>query len=260
MNPTEKEEYKALRRKEYQDRLKADKVEGRVCSIDMNPEYIGAAIVDKDGRIITTKLYDFRRLHREIKRRGDNNTDKLKYMISIAYRDLFRMCKHYGVEYFVCEKLEFDESTNETRKFNRLVNQLWCRAFQVQLITKYTENLGIRISNPYHAYSSFVGNLLFEHTLDPVAAALELARRHIRMKNNRTGDDLVVRFLDAKYRPIASEGEANPSIRALFKLVLSRNKRYRNRIGISNPGIKGILLQVNTLSNLHSVSHIPFCD
>ena len=164
-------------KKEQEQRKLFGKLSDVYCGIDLNPEHIGIAIRNKN-KILFTKDYDLSEI---LKKTKDNNTTTIKYNLAHVYKDIFKMCIHYKVSNFATEELSFKHDENNSRKTNRKTKNLWSRTFQVDLIQKYTEKLGIIHLEINPAYSSFVGNMVYE-CFDPVAASLEIVRRGMLYK------------------------------------------------------------------------------
>ena len=168
-------EFKALKKSYYQEqeqRQLANKISDRVAAIDMNPEYVGLTIRDSK-KILFTRCYDLSELIANV---VGNNTKEIQGNLGAIYREIFKKLQHYKVGYFFSEKLEFDKTTNKPKSANRKNHNLWCREFQKGLIAKYCQNLGIIHKEIKAAYSSYVGNMIYD-LFDPVAASAELARR-----------------------------------------------------------------------------------
>ena len=140
--------------------------------IDMNPEFIGLTIRNKT-RILYTKCYDLTDL---VEVMESNNTDEIKYNQAHIYKSIFAHLKHFNASHFVTEDLEFKHDETHSTGMNRKVMVAWCREFQKQLITRYTENTGIKHIQVNAAYSSFVGNLT-NSFFDAVSASAEITRR-----------------------------------------------------------------------------------
>jgi hypothetical protein len=243
-------EFKALKRAYYLEQEKrqlANKIEDRVAAIDMNPEYIGLTIRDRGG-ILFTRCFDLSELLAATK---GNNTNEIQGNLGVIYREIFKELKHYKVGYFFTEELEFDKTTNKPKSANRKNHNLWCRGFQEALTKKHCQNLGIIHREINAAYSSYVGNMVYNF-FDPVAASAELARRGLVLlkKINETWYPETNEFrldnllelnssVDSKpmYVPVTSswdESERNKfrllSVQSGLSQIISRNMRYRRLV------------------------------
>lgn len=71
---------------------------------------------------------------------------------------------------------------------NRKNKNLWKRELFISNLTKRLSILGIELYSVNPAYSSFIGNLMYDYT-DAVNASIEIARRgfEYRIKKNKTG-------------------------------------------------------------------------
>lgn len=167
--------------REYEKRCFKDKLPNRALSVDINPDGIGYSLIDRlsddpDGcfDIVRMGYLDFSEL-------GSKKvfSNKRRYEISVAIRDLFRMAEHYKACMFIPEDLEFGSNKDHGNKvLNRKVNNIWLRSLVEQLSSKWCAFYGIKKIPVPSAYSSFIGNIKY-NIFDPVAASLELGRRGI---------------------------------------------------------------------------------
>ena len=166
------------------------KLSRRYLTTDLNPDVIAINIADKlnergDLKILTTKCFMLNHLSQRLRLSSTNpeqvyQNNKRKYEITEIWKEIFKMAAHYRVRYFVMEDLDFKpnkKEKNTTKEFHRKTKNLWHRTLTTQLIKKYCNILGITLIEVTPCYSSFIGNLIYSDTYDPVAASLELARR-----------------------------------------------------------------------------------
>ena len=148
-------------------------IENRFIGIDMNPSYIGISILefDKELKVLHTEMFDFKQIINENK---DLN-NKLNYEIFEISKRISNISKHWRCKFIFIEDLEF-KNTNKGKEWNMLNNNLWKR-------NKFIDNLQKRcnINNQYlykvyPAYTSFIGNCLYDYT-DPINASIEIGRR-----------------------------------------------------------------------------------
>lgn len=240
---------------EQNSRKIVNKVENRYCAVDLNPQYIGLSIVDKEGfKIIHKEVIDLTKLGTKLKL---SNIDKVqlkqnnkrKHEITIAWKHIFDICNHYKVSNFIMEDLNFkDKPVNtEGKEFNRKTKNLWHRTLTTQLINKYCNMNGINLIEVNPAYSSFIGNLTYEY-FDPLAASLELARRGMTKydKNNKQFGSVDSINLEKVKSYLLGEnvqfGEADLStIPKLFKLFIGNKLKYRNELD-SSPFLENHLI------------------
>lgn len=167
-------------------------IKNRVLAIDMNPNYVGYSVVDwKDetnysvvssGMFSLKPLNDKRNsLHISSSDEKHNYfTNKRKYEAIEIANQLVKLCKHFKCELFSIEKLSMKSSDKERgKKYNKLVNNQWCRSVFVQQIEKMTKAMHIHLIKVNPEYSSFVGNILYrkENLPDPVLSSIEIGRR-----------------------------------------------------------------------------------
>lgn len=214
-------------KREQEARKLTGKMINRFAAIDMNPDKIGFCIMDA-GRIIMKKCYHLKKVIETVE---GNNTNEIEFNLAHIYKSIFNHCMHFKVSAFVTEELEFDHDETTGKQFNRSTKNLWCRAHQEMLITKYTQNLGIKHIQVNPAYSSFVGNLLF-NLYDPISASAEICRRGLILTKTITDDwypkinRLHLDNLNLKtYVPDLVLGDL--TVRSLFNLISSLNLRYR---------------------------------
>ena len=170
--------------KEQLERKHQNKISKRYASVDLNPEFIGFVIKDKDSnKIILKRCYDLHRLNTSLKlsskdKKQLKQNNKRKYEICQIWKQIFDLCVHYKVGNFVIEDLNFKKEIINFRnkKSNKKVKSLWYKTLTINLIEKYCKSLGIEKIEINPAYSSFVGNLVYEY-FDPISSALEICRR-----------------------------------------------------------------------------------
>lgn len=169
---------------EQKERQLKDKIKDRYCAVDLNPEYIGLSIIDKRNfKIVHAEAVDLTGLNgklrlstKDLKQVQQNN--KRRYEITVIWKHIFELCKHYKVSNFVIEDLNFKQKVVNTdnTSFNKKCNNLWYRTLTTQLINKYCNMNGIDLVKVNPAYSSFVGNMTYGY-FDPVSSSIEICRR-----------------------------------------------------------------------------------
>jgi IS605 OrfB family transposase len=161
------------------------KLPDRYMSVDLNPQYIGVSICDRTNlgmNIIVTKCYDLSNLSSKLKlsstdKKQTYQNNKRKYELSIVWKNIFTLAKHYKVSTFVMEELELKNDLTNTEA-NRKVWGIWHRTLTTNQIKKHCNMLGIKLVEVNPAYSSFIGNIQYDF-FDPVNASLEICRRGI---------------------------------------------------------------------------------
>ena len=175
--------------KEYKEYIPA---KNRIFSIDMNPNYIGYSVVDwKDEtnyNVISSGMFSLKPLNDKSSSLRVSTSDnkhnyfanKRKYEVIEIAHQLVKLCKHFKCELFSIEKLSMKSSDKERgRKYNKLVNNQWCRDVFVKQIEKMTKSMHIHLIKVKPEYSSFIGNVLYrkENLPDPVLSSIEIGRR-----------------------------------------------------------------------------------
>jgi IS605 OrfB family transposase len=172
---------------EQDKRCLTGKNENRICSIDLNPCFIGCSILEKTGTETFTVLdkfcYDLSILTAKSNKSSFHKDSKYlnskrKHEISLIYKDIFKKIKHFNCGYFAMEDLNF-KGTNlklEKKEFNRKTKNVWNLNFQANLISKHCNEQGIIKVEVDPCYTSFIGNILYSD-FDPVNASIEIGRR-----------------------------------------------------------------------------------
>ena len=155
--------------------------DGRVTlGIDMNPNYIGLSVTDGES-VLLRRAYDLTRIR-------DNN--KRKYELTQVVLDIKAICRRYRVSAVGYEELVMPASDKgKGRRFNREVNNEWCRDHFVNSLRKHMALIGCRCLEIAPQYSSFIGCMMHPGETDSVAASLEInrrLRRYIAMFVDRT--------------------------------------------------------------------------
>ena len=188
-------EIKKLYKKYYkiqEEKQQENKIKDRTCGIDLNPEYIGISIQDKD-KIILKQCFDISNLTKKSNQSSSNKetkylNNKRKHEISMIYKNIFILCKHFKVSSFSIEDLNFKRKVLEdnNKEFNRKVRNIWNLSFQKNLIQKNCNQLGIKLIEVNSCYSSFIGNIQYNY-FDPINASIEIGRRGLNsfIKNNK---------------------------------------------------------------------------
>jgi hypothetical protein len=182
------DESKALKAAEFR-RLQANllirekKIPNRYAAIDLNPNGVGFVVADKlpNGgmNVIDKSFFDLDALLKK-----KISFAKRKYENSILFKQIFLLLAHYRCAHLICEDLELKNKDLGNKTANRKTNNHWLRGKAKEQIQKRVVQNGMLLIEVNPAYSSFIGNILHEE-YDPIAAAMELARRG--MKKYETG-------------------------------------------------------------------------
>ena len=177
------------------------KIDNRIISIDLNPNYIGYSIVDwkssSEFKVITSGVYSIKHLNDldfNLKGKGFNSSskeriylsNKRQYEILEISKNLINKAIYYRCSIFSMEDLSIKSSDKENGKhFNKLVNNLWCRNLLVNNISKRCNIFKIKLLKVKPEYSSFIGNFLFRSLdlPDMVLSSIEISRRAYEFYN-----------------------------------------------------------------------------
>ena len=167
--------------------------QNRVIAIDLNPNSIGWSVVDwlseNTYHIVQAGTFSLKPLndYRDSKSVASNSdfhkyiTNKRKHEVIHITKHLFEICKHYKCEIFAIENLNNIKTSDKSlgHKFNKLVNNVWCRGLLVQQIKKYVNSSSTVLVEVQPQYNSYIGNLVFrqEHLPDECLASIEIGRR-----------------------------------------------------------------------------------
>ncbi len=187
----EKKELIAAIYKRYYEDLRKQKLIGKVSNrymaIDTNPYYIGYCIADKgtDGieKIIEKGVINLIGLNEKLKLSSEHplvkkQNNKRVYEINNVYKELFNIAKHYKAAYFIGEDIN-NIGRNESlgnKESNHQVKNVWHRGIGNWQIQKRCVMYGIEFIPIIPAYTSFIGNLMYDY-FDATNAAIEICRR-----------------------------------------------------------------------------------
>lgn len=228
-----------------------EKVNNRIMSIDLNPNYIGYSIIDWKNedqfRIIKKEVLSIKDLNDkqfELKKLKICSKDKLmKHITNKRHFEIYEIskylsnvAKHYKIEFFGMDSLKFKTSDKQKgKKFNRLVNNLWNRNKLIDNLTRRLKLNSIKIINIPCQYSSFVGNLMYNQNPDAVAASIEINRRCYLIVNKKK--DIVfpdfkktIKTLRASLEECSKSCIVIDSIKSwkeLYNIVKNSKLRYR---------------------------------
>ena len=170
-------------------------------SIDMNPNYIGWSIIDwkseSDFNIIKSDVISIKKLNdydQSLKDKGLSSESKERKYISNKRnyetlqisKNLINKAIYYKCQIFSIEDLNIKSGDcNKGRKFNKLVNNNWCRNKLINNLVKRCNIFGIKLLQVKPEYSSFIGNFLFRtlNLPDPILASIEISRRGYEFYN-----------------------------------------------------------------------------
>ena len=154
----------------YEPEIKNTEVKlEKYLGIDLNPSRIGCSII---GIKHIYKSWSY-----EISKETRSNDNKRNYEIIQVLHSIVNQAMHYKCKGIVIEKLTMGaKDQNKGRVFNKLVNNQWNTALVREILNKLCKINGIELIEVNCAYSSTVGNLVY-NIYDPCASACEIARR-----------------------------------------------------------------------------------
>ena len=168
--------------------------ENRYLGIDLNPDTIGISVLEND-KVIHTQEFSLKPIFNKIlNERLSSNSERMKYFQNKLKFETFEISKSISLlaKKFNCksvfiEDLHFKEKST-IKISNRKNKNLWKRELFINNLTKRLNILGIKLYTVNPAYSSFIGNLMYDYT-DAVNASIEIARRgfEYRIKKNKAG-------------------------------------------------------------------------
>ena len=176
-------------------------IKNRVLSLDLNPNYIGWSIVDwkseAEFNVIKSGVYSIKKLNDKdfnLKNKGYNSDSKeRKYISDKRNFETIQIVKNIVDKsiYYKCQIISIEDLNIKTsdkelgKRFNKLVNNSWCRNTFVNNLTKRCNIHNIKLLKVKSEYSSFIGNFLYRHLnlSDMVLASIEIGRRGYEFYN-----------------------------------------------------------------------------
>ena len=180
---------------------KLDKIQNRVLSLDLNPNYIGWSIVDwkseSEFDVIKSGVYSIKKLNDKdfnLKNKGySSDSNERKYISNKRNFEVIQIVKNIVNKsiYYKCQLISIEDLNiklgdfNKGKRFNKLVNNSWCRNTFVNNLTKRCNIHNIKLLKVKPEYSSFIGNLLYRslNLPDMVLASIEIGRRGYEFYN-----------------------------------------------------------------------------
>jgi len=172
---------------EFEQKIKLN--EERYIGIDLNPEFIGISVKEND-EILFTKLFSMKSLTDKIiglkvpstSKIFKNLNNKLNNEVLEISKEISKISMDYNCKFVFIEDLKFKDNT----KANRKNKNLWKRNIFINNLKKRC-NINGQVLFPINpAYSSFIGNCMFDYE-DPINASLEIGRRgyNVIIKKNK---------------------------------------------------------------------------
>lgn len=146
-------------------------IKNRFAGIDLNPNYIGISVFDKEV-LIETKLFSLKELTGK-----HTSASKLEHETREIGHSIGQWLRHLRVDKLFIESLSFKQGDKKLGKnFNRLTQNQWKRASFEAVLSKYFKLYKINA-----AYTSTIGNILNQELPDPIASSTEIAKRGYRI-------------------------------------------------------------------------------
>ena len=176
------------------------KVKDRVLAIDVNPNYVGWSVVDwkssSSFSVVAQGAYSLKAINDKeewlLEQHLPSDDNRLVHLCNKRRHEVLQVSKnlvdkalHYKCELFSVEDLAMVSSDKEMgRKYNRLVNNKWCRERLLKNIEKRCNIFRIKILKVVPNFSSFVGNVVFRSLglPDMVLSSIEIGRRAYEFK------------------------------------------------------------------------------
>ena len=176
-------------------------IKNRVLSLDLNPNYIGWSIVDwkseNEFNVIKSGIYSIKKLNDkdfDLKNKGystesserkyisdKRNYETLQIVKNIINKSIYYKCHIISIEDLNIKSSDLDKG----KRFNKLVNNSWCRNIFVNNLTKRCNIHNIKLLKVKPEYSSFIGNFLYRslNLPDMILASIEIGRRGYEFYN-----------------------------------------------------------------------------
>ena len=176
-------------------------IKNRVLALDLNPNYIGWSIVDwkseSEFYVIKSGVYSIKKLNDKdfnLKNKGYSSesnerkyiSDKRNFETLQIVKNIVNKSIYYKCQIISIEDLNIKTSDKELgKRFNKLVNNSWCRNAFVNNLTKRCNIHNIKLLKVKPEYSSFIGNFLYRslNLPDMVLASIEIGRRGYEFYN-----------------------------------------------------------------------------
>ena len=176
-------------------------IKNRVFALDLNPNYIGWSIVDwkseSEFDVIKSGVYSIKKLNDidfDLKNKGYSSESNERKYISVKrnyetlqiVKNIVNKSIYYKCQIISIEELNIKSSDKELgKRFNKLVNNSWCRNAFVNNLTKRCNIHNIKLLKVKPEYSSFIGNFLYRslNLPDMILVSIEIERREYEFYN-----------------------------------------------------------------------------
>lgn len=216
------------------------KTDGNYLGIDLNPNFIGFSVFDKEQNLINKGCFNLTNLTQKSHQSSSSNKskyleNKLNFETIEISKHLTNICIKNKIDFVFIEDLNFGNSKQNNKYFNRLCKNKWKRNLFCNNLKKRLEILGIKLLEVNPAYSSFIGNLTFALP-DPISASCEIARRGYNViikKNKKFYPDFNLEHLNiSQWKDLCLDGIK--TWKDLFNLIKNSKLKYRISFSIEN--------------------------
>ena len=259
-----------------------NRIRDRICSIDMNPNYVGLSVIDwksnDEYKLIHKEVISIKELNdfenslsvNSESKEHKHIANKRHYEIIRVVQHLTNICNHYKCSTFAIEDLNIKSKDRNIRKLNKLCNNQWNRNLFTRVLEKYCNLYSFRLQKICPEYSSFMGNLIYrnERLPDMILASIEISRRcynfihqyilkdHL-IKKNIIFDD----SLESNRRVVQSLEELNcltdfNDYQELYKKMKMKGDKYRFLLEDSLRLFESVLRNFSMKS---MIEYIRFC-
>ena len=124
------------------------------------------------------------------------------------------------------------EQHNKGRKFNKMVNNQWIRNKFINNLEKRINIIGGKLFKINPAYSSFIGNVIYNYD-DPINASLEIGRRGyevIILKNKKFYPEFNLSVLKDQWKEYFNTGIK--SWKEFY--IIIKNLKLKYRVSLDN--------------------------
>lgn len=210
----------------------------RYLGIDLNPDTIGISILE-NGQIIHTQEFSLKPIFDKIlnlnllssSSRMKYYQNKLNFETIEISKQVSILAKHFNCNNVFIEDLKFYQNLTSEQKYNKLGNRktrnLWKREKFIQNLTKRLNVLGIKIYSINPAYSSFIGNIIYNFS-DAINASIEIARRGhsvIILKNKKFYPNLNLSSVKDQWKEYLTDGIK--SWKDFYNAIKNSKVKYR---------------------------------
>ena len=173
--------------------------ENRYLGIDLNPDTIGISILD-NGNVIHAQEFSLKPIFNKIlNEKLSSNSDRMKYFQNKLKFETFQisksianLAKQFNCKSVFVEDLHFKGHDSKIKISNRKNKNLWKRELFINNLNKRLNIEGIKLYSVNPAYSSFIGNMIYDYT-DPVNASIEIARREYEYRIKKIRKNFIQR-------------------------------------------------------------------